>query len=155
VIQFTTANTKVAARCTFRTLGYVTAYFIFGILTSMAAALFGLFFVLFAGMGLDGAAAIVFIPFIPIVGFPIGFLLSMPITFVLLPALTLLLKHRPATHLFVLSLSGAIAGGCITSLWVGTTRQFSGISTELVAAGATAGLVAGIIYAAMVRGLRQ
>ena len=149
------ANTKVAARCTFRALGFVTAYFIFGTITSMAAALFGLFFVLFAGMGWQGAAAVVFIPFIPIFGFLIGFLLSTPVTFVVLPALTLLLKHRPATHLLALSVSGAVTGGWITSLWVSRTSQFSGISTELIAAGATAGLVAGMIYAAMVRSLRK
>lgn len=153
--QLSITTTKSVARCALHGLGYLSAYLAFGTLTSVVAATCGTILVCLVGMGWSGIAAVVFNPAIPIVGLPIGFLLSMPVTFFVLPALSLFLQHRPATHLFALSVSGAATGGWITSLWVDYASKFSGIATELIVAGAAAGLISGMAYAAMVRCARN
>ena len=145
----------VQARYALRGIGYVVAYVVFGTLASAVATVFGVFFVFILGMGLSGIVAVVALPFVPLIGIPIGFALSMPVTFLLLPVLALLLKHRPATSILVFSITAALTGGCVTWWWVGLSKTFSGIALELVISGFAAGAVAGMAYAAMVRAVQH
>jgi hypothetical protein len=153
-MQIALARTRVAARYTLRGIGYVVAYVALGTFTSVVATIFGLLLVCIIGMGWAGPVAIALIPIIPIVGLPIGFLLSVPVTFVVCPLLSLFLKRYPATNISALAL-GSITGGLVTWWWVGLSHTFSKMSTELVVGGTAAGFLAGVIYGTMVWRIRR
>jgi hypothetical protein len=104
----------IAARYTLRGLGYIAAYLALGTYASVVATLVGMLFIFVPVLGGHGFLAVfVFFP----VGLPIGFLLSMPVTFIVLPILTVLLKEDPATNLLTLAVGGAISGGLVTGWW--------------------------------------
>jgi hypothetical protein len=157
VAQFTIAKNKSVARGTLCVLRYVTAYFTFGIFASAAAALFGFFFTSLIGLGWQGTLGAFAMPVIPIFGFLVGFLLSMPVTFVVLPALALLLNVRSATQVFVLAVSGAIAGGGTMALMPLLFDHAANPSKAamFIVTGTGAGMIAGMTYAAGLRNLRK
>ena len=132
--------------------GYLAAYLLFGAISSLAGSVVGTFIIFIAAIGWEGLVGFFALPLIPVFGVPLGLLLSIPVTFVVLPLLTLPLKRFAFTHLFALSVAGTAAGGWVTWWWIGLNR-FSGYAPTFVFAGAVAGFTAGVIYAAMVRGV--
>jgi hypothetical protein len=77
-----------------------------------------------------------------------GFILVVPITLVLLPALTLLCHQWPRLLRWILLLAGPMAGGwwglAAASWWFGESRAIDGFLATL---GMIGGLTAGIVFA--------
>lgn len=132
--------------------GYLAAYLVFGAVASVAGSVVGTVIIFIAAIGWEGLVGFFALPLIPVFGVPLGLLLSIPVTFVVLPLLTLPLKRFAFTHLIALSVAGAAAGGWVTWWWIGLNK-FSGYAPTFVFAGAVAGLTAGVVYAAMVQGV--
>ena len=142
-MQIVLARTVLVARYTLRGLGYIAAYLALGTYASVVATLVGMLFIFVPALGGTGLIAVfVFFP----AGLPIGFPLSMPVTFIVCPVLTVLLKEDPATNLLALAVGGAITGGLITGWW-------GDLDSLFVVAGTAAGLVAGMTYSRMARKL--
>jgi hypothetical protein len=138
-------------------IGLVAAYFVFGSITSILSALVGILVVPILRFGFSGAAVLI-IPIVPYFAYPIALALSVPVTFCALPIVALIFRHRPATQLLALALTGAISGCAVLWLWVSTwttKTQIQWGADEFIIAGAFAGAVAGMLYSGLSRSLRE
>jgi hypothetical protein len=142
-MQIEPARTVIVARYTLRGAGYLGAYLALGTYASVVATLVGMLVIFVSVSG--GHGLVVVLLYLP-AGLVIGFPLSMPVTFIVCPVLTVLLKEHPATNLLALAVGGAITGGLVTGWW-GDLSSLFGL------AGTAAGLVAGMAYSKMARKL--
>jgi hypothetical protein len=134
---------------------YIGLYFVLGTVTSAIAAVCGTLLVFVLGMGPIGVFAVAIIPVIPMFGLPYGFVWSLPVTFVVLPTIALLLWRRPASTLFVMGTGGAVSGACMMWWVMGLVPKYANLASAFIGAGAAAGLIAGIAYAALTRGVTR
>jgi hypothetical protein len=90
--------------------------------------------------------------FVLLIGLPMAYIFSTPVTFVLLPLIALFLRSQPTIKQIVLPLVGLAGGAFVTWLEfrLGTTTGRFGTKPgdlTIVIIGAISGLAAGIFYA--------
>lgn len=136
--------------------GYVGAYLFLGTFTSLVASIFGVLAVSFL---LAGGAGVIFALVLPSIYvlyvLPIGLVLSVPVTFGVLPLLAILLKRRPAIHMLSSTLGGGISGLLPVQLWMNAVHARPETRVAFLMVGFAAGVIAGIIYATLVRDARD
>ena len=149
----TSATLRPARRVAWHGFRYIGLYFALGTITSAIVAMCGTLLVFILGMGPIGVLAVVVgFPLVPMFGLLYGFAWSLPVTFVVLPTIALLLWRRPATALFAMGTGGAISGTCMMWWVMSLLPKYANLASAFIGAGAAAGLIAGIVYAALTRG---
>jgi hypothetical protein len=131
--------------------GYITCFGFVSTIASVIAAVLGTISTFLIWAGPDGIAAVAFIPIIPLFAFPIGFLLSIPVTFILLPIGVLCLRRFRALLPFGAGLIGLIGGGLVTWLWTRSAAypKFlanADVASALILSGCISGLIVGVFY---------
>ena len=118
---------------------------------SLYASILGVFFfLLLAPLALLPPILV----FVLLFGIPMGYALSTPVTFAMLPFGAILLKQRPTLRQFALPLIGLVGGALVTWLLFRNGKEPEG-AKMFILVGAATGFSSGMIYARRLRKIEK